>query len=133
MSEHEIVVSEAERSARGGLGEVATKLAERVGRHAGVRAIFGDPVERDGVTVIPVGRVRWAFGGGGGQGGPNEQQQGEGAGGGGGVMSEPVGYIEIAGGSATYRCIGQRVSPGMIVAAGLAAFLTIRGLKPLLR
>jgi len=107
-------------------------LADRVGSRAGVRAVFGDPVERDGITVIPVGRVRWGFGGGGGQGGP-EGQQGEGSGGGGGVTASPAGYIEIAGGTATYRPIGFPVSPGTIVAGAVALFLAMWGVRALIR
>jgi uncharacterized spore protein YtfJ len=43
------------------------RLAGHVGGKAGAKAVFGDPVERDGVTVIPVARVRWGVGAGGGQ------------------------------------------------------------------
>jgi uncharacterized spore protein YtfJ len=31
-----------------------------------VKRVFGEPIERDGVTVIPVANVMGAFGGGGG-------------------------------------------------------------------
>ena len=44
------------------------RMAERVGAKASVRAVFGDPIERNGITVIPVARVRWGFGGGAGRG-----------------------------------------------------------------
>src|SRR5215213_5611875 len=42
------------------------RMAERVGGKASVRAVFGDPIERDGITIIPVAKVRWGFGGGAG-------------------------------------------------------------------
>src|SRR5690606_34414305 len=54
-------------------------LAERVGTTARVETVFGEPVERDGVTVIPVARARWGFGGGTGA---RSGEEGEGAGGG---------------------------------------------------
>ena len=42
------------------------RIADRIGAHAEVKAVFGDPIERDGITVIPVAKVRWGFGGGAG-------------------------------------------------------------------
>ena len=42
------------------------RMAERLGGKASVRAVFGKPITRDGLTIIPVARVRWAFGGGAG-------------------------------------------------------------------
>ncbi len=43
------------------------RLAERLGSTARATAVFGEPVECDGVTVIPVAKARWGFGGGDGQ------------------------------------------------------------------
>ena len=131
MDEPESAMREAEESVRGGVSDIAALLAERVGSRAGVRAVFGDPVERDGVTVIPVGRVRWGFGGGGGKGGPAEK--GEGSGGGGCVESAPAGYIEISGGAAQFKRIGFPVSPGTMIAAAVAFSLVTRALRALLR
>jgi uncharacterized spore protein YtfJ len=44
------------------------RLAEKIGSSARAAAVFGETVERDGVTVIPVAKARWGFGG--GDGGP---------------------------------------------------------------
>lgn len=132
MDDAERAMNEAEESMGGGATDIAAMLAERVGGQAGVRAIFGDPVERDGITVIPVGRVRWGFGGGAGRGG-HDDDEGEGSGGGGGAMAAPAGYIEISGGTARYRPIGPPVSPATILAGALAAYLALRGLRALLR
>ncbi|MGO1538622.1 MAG: spore germination protein GerW family protein [Leucobacter sp.] len=56
----------------------------------GVHSAYGDPVEIEGTTIIPVATTWYGFGAGeggaGGQGG-----EGEGEGGGGGGMSIPVG------------------------------------------
>lgn len=123
-------INEAEESARGRAGDIAAKLADRVGNRAGVKAIFGEPVERDDVTVIPVGRTRWGFGGGGGKGGHADE---EGSGGGGGVVAVPVGYIEISGGAARFRRIGLPVSPGTLIAAVAGLYLVMRGLRAMLR
>ena len=132
MDDQQSAMRVAQESMRGGPADVAAMLAERVGSRAGVHAIFGQPVERDGVTVIPVGRVRWCFGGGGGS-SPLPDAAGEGSGGGGAAMAAPAGFIEIAGGSAVYRRVGFPVAPGTIIAAGVAAYLALRGLRALLR
>ncbi|KMS77001.1 hypothetical protein ACM01_02265 [Streptomyces viridochromogenes] len=78
-------------------------LADRLGGSASVKAVYGEPVTADGVTVVPVAKV--AFGLGAGAGRIGELGTGEGGGGGGGVDATPVGYIEISGGVATYRPI----------------------------
>ena len=79
-----------------------TRLAERLGANATASAVFGTPVERDGVTVIPVARVRWGFGGGGGGAGRSAKAQ-DGWGGGGGVHAAPLGFIEVKDSGAQYR------------------------------
>lgn len=76
------------------------RLAERLGAAAKATQIFGVPVEREGVTAVPVGRARWSFGAGSGEG-----AEGGGSGGGGGVMVSPVGYIELRDGKSRYRPI----------------------------
>lgn len=49
---------------------LAERLAGKIGSSARATAVFGEAVERDGITVIPVAKARWGFGGGdGGQGG----------------------------------------------------------------
>ena len=52
--------------------EMVTELLERIGEAVGQKAqvstIFGEPVERAHVTVIPVAKARFGFGGGGGSG-----------------------------------------------------------------
>ncbi len=69
-----------------------------------VTTTYGEPVTANGVTIVPVSRVRFGFGGGGGGatdnkpgGGESEGESGSGSGGGmgGGGQVEPVGFIEI--------------------------------------
>src|SRR5258708_17385803 len=94
---------QTERDRLTGSGSFLERLANRVGINSKVSTIFGDPVERDGITVIPVARVSWGFGGGAGSGSnPGQSQVGEGSGGGGGTMVNPVGYIELKNGRATF-------------------------------
>jgi uncharacterized spore protein YtfJ len=78
------------------------RLADRVGARAGAATVFGEPVERDEITVIPVARAGWGFGGGSGTGPGGE---GGGEGGGGGAVAWPVGYIEIRGQETRFRPI----------------------------
>ncbi|MCU0306947.1 MAG: sporulation protein [Thermoleophilia bacterium] len=106
-------------------------LAERVGARAGAQVAYGVPVERDGVTVIPVARTRWGFGGGSGHGGDPAGAQGEGSGGGGGVVVSPIGYIELSEGRARYRPIRDplRVIPGALLALAVVALLVRRLLR----
>jgi uncharacterized spore protein YtfJ len=64
-----------------------------------VKRVFGEPIERDGITVIPAAAVR---GGGGGGGGADT----EGAGGGGsgfGLAARPVGAFVISDGVVTWQ------------------------------
>jgi uncharacterized spore protein YtfJ len=61
------------------------------------KRVFGDPVERNGVTVIPAASVIGGGGGGGGESttGPAGQAPQPGAGFGFGLWGRPVGAIEI--------------------------------------
>ncbi len=97
-------------------------MAEKLGAAARAATIFGAPVERDGVTVIPVAMARWGFGGGAGR-----KQDEEGAGGGGGVQVSPVGFIQLKNGEAEFRPIRSASLPWMI-AGGLATLLLLRRL-----
>lgn len=67
------------------------EVVDRLHESADARTVFGDPVERDGLTVVPVARVAYGFGGGLGR-GPAEEA---GGGSGGGVAARPAGVIEI--------------------------------------
>ena len=79
--------------------ELLSALAERIGGRLGAATVFGEPVEREGVTVIPVAVARFGIGAGGGS-DPSKGQEGEGGGGGGGVT--PTGYIELKDGRSRY-------------------------------
>jgi len=93
------------------------RLAQRVGASFGTAMLFGEPVERGEVTVIPVARAAWGFGGGSGP------EQVGGAGGGGGGVSWPVGYIELRDSETRFRPI---IDPRPVVVA--AAFGLATGL-----
>lgn len=100
------------------------RLADRLGASANATAIFAPPVERDGVTVIPVAKAKYGFGGGSGQ-----QPEEEGSGGGGGVIVTPVGYIEITEGVTHFRRIRDPLAvAACYVAGGIAAWWLVKQL-----
>jgi hypothetical protein len=101
------------------------RLGEWVGGRVTAAAVFGAPVEREGVTVIPVARAAWGFGGGTGEG---EGQTGSGGGGGGAVR--PIGYIEVRDGSAEFKPLRTGPPTALVAAAAIAGGLALaRGIK----
>lgn len=105
---------------------VAEKIGRMIGRNANARVVYGDAVERDGITVIPVAKVKYGFGGGGGH---NDKNHGEGGGGGGGVHVIPIGYIEIKDGISEFRPIRDPALVTRVILAGsVMAFFLLRKL-----
>jgi uncharacterized spore protein YtfJ len=90
------------------------ELARRIGETASVQFVFGNPVERDGVTVIPVAQASWGFEHGGSKDGRTPGSNG------GGATVRPVGFIELSGGKARYRPILDWMAAVVVGLAGLA-------------
>jgi uncharacterized spore protein YtfJ len=82
-----------------------------------VRRVYGDPYEKDGLTVIPAASV--SGGAGGGAGHDDKGQEGEG--GGFGVSAGPVGAYVIKGGEVSWRPAFD--VNRIVAAAGLAALV----------
>jgi len=97
--------------------ELLSMLAERIGARLGAATVFGAPVERDGVTVVPVAVARFGIGAGSGS-DPSKGQEGEGGGGGGTVA--PTGYIELKGGRSRFVPV---VQPARMLALVLGAVI----------
>ena len=96
--------------------------------------MFGEPVQQGGVTVIPVARVRWGFGGGGGRSDAAPDGPASGSGGGGGVAADPIGYVEIGSDGAAFRTIREPYpSAVFLVSSGLTAAIVIPALARLIR
>jgi hypothetical protein len=55
--------------------ELLARLADRIGARFSAATVYGTPIDRDGVTVVPAAGVRFGIGGGGG--------------------ATPAGYIEL--------------------------------------
>jgi uncharacterized spore protein YtfJ len=108
------------------------RLADRLELGSNARAVFAAPVERDGTTVIPVAKAKWAMGGGWG----TRRDVSEvpprhaGTGGGGATMVKPLGFIELANGKAKFRPIRDpaltaltTIAAGILGICGLAIAL----------
>lgn len=99
-------------------------LADRMGARLGTSTVFGAPVEREGITVVPVAVARFGMGAGSGS-DPSKHQEGEGGGGAGSVT--PVGYIELRDGSSRYvPAVHPARMVALFVAAALATLLIVR-------
>lgn len=86
-----------------------------------VKRVFGDPFEKNGVTVIPAASVAGGGGGGGGE-GSGDEGTGQGFGTGFGMSARPAGAYVIRGDTVTWQ-------PAIDVnrlAAGVLVFLTLR-------
>ena len=102
------------------MSDLLERLAQQLQLNANARQVYGEPVERDGTTIIPVAKVQWGFGGGAMGRGPAER-----GGGGGGARAFPTGFIELRDGKAEFRPIHDPVAPVVLAAAGLAAGLLL--------
>ena len=101
------------------------KLAETF-RSAGVKSAYGDPVQIDGATLVPVALVYYGFGGG------DAGEAGGGSGGGGGGVSLPIGAYVKSGGTARFEpnvIALLAVGVPFLLIAGRALARVIRALK----
>ena len=91
-------------------GMNATELLHRIGDSlsstATVKSVFGEPIQLNGKTVVPVAKIAYGFGAGSGGAGRRKRaeedistelspQHAEGGGGGGGIRASPAGALEI--------------------------------------
>ncbi len=121
---------DAEDAARTGTVRLIETVLERVGMQAGAKAVFGDPIERDGRTVIPVAQM--IIGSGAGSGFSDETGEGDGAGG--GALTRPLGYIELSGEQATFVPLKQPwQDPVLVLAYSTLALIAARTLVKLIR
>ncbi|MEV7096816.1 hypothetical protein AB0M80_28590 [Amycolatopsis sp. NPDC051045] len=100
------------------LGRVASAAREIFS----ARLVYGEPVERDGVVVIPAAAV---FGGGGGGGGDDSGVLPVREGAGAGVLARPVGAFVVRGGSVTWVPAVDVTRLGLAAVAGVVALAKI--------
>jgi uncharacterized spore protein YtfJ len=111
-----------------------SEFLDQISAHVRDNHVFGQPYERDGVTVIPAAVVYAGGGGGGGSSaGPDDQRPAEagpqGLGGGLGIVARPVGAFVIKDGEVRWQPAFDltRVAIGGQV-LGVVALLTLRRL-----
>lgn len=78
-------------------------LVDQASDTLSIRRVVGDPVERDGVTIIPVVALRGGGGGGGGDDGAAGDGAGAAGGGGFGLQARPVGAYVIRDGDVRFE------------------------------
>jgi uncharacterized spore protein YtfJ len=96
---------------------------------ARVANVFGDPINQDGVTIIPVARIEGKGGGGGGTGPAQDGQTKRGRGGGFGLSTKPAGVFVLSNGKVSWRPavdVNKVVMGGQIVA--VIAVLAVRSI-----
>jgi uncharacterized spore protein YtfJ len=93
-----------------------------------VKRVFGEPFQKNGVTVIPAAKVM----GGGGGGTGESPDEGQGSGTGFGLAAWPVGAYVIRGEDVTWQPAldVNRAIMGAFAIAGLALILGFRAKKP---
>jgi uncharacterized spore protein YtfJ len=110
------------------MSNLVLKLADSV-KNIGVSSAYGEPVELDGVTLVPVALVEFGFGG--GSDGDSEDAA-EAGGGGGGGFSIPIGaYVRDRNGLRFEPNVISLLAVGIpfIWVAGKALSRVIRALK----
>lgn len=108
---------------------VIGRLANSINNTFENKIIFSDPVEKNGIIVIPVSKVSYGFGGGSGR-----ENNKKGNGGGAGVIAQPIGYIEIKKGETRFISISNPISyPSLIFASGIATYYLLKGLAKLIK
>jgi uncharacterized spore protein YtfJ len=97
------------------------KIVEQAKEAITVKRVFGEPFEKDGVTVIPAARVQ------GGAGGEGPEGEGRGSGSGFGVTARPAGAFVITGDQVNWRPavdVNRVILGGQLIA--IAALLLAR-------
>lgn len=112
-----------------GSNSLTERLAEMFKTIVAAKLIYGEPIEHDGVVIIPVAKLRYGFGG-----GMGKRDGEEGGGGGGGMIVHPAGYIELKEGSSRFRAIRDPITfVPLVIAGGLTGLLLARGLYKMFR
>ena len=110
-----------EERAQSEIREFSDRVAERLGAHATVAAVFGQPIDRGEVTVVPVARVLLRVGAGRNRRGGMSAR--------GGASASPVGYLEIGDGGARFGSIPDLPAIArLIVAYGFATSMILFGI-----
>jgi len=110
--------------------EMLSTLVDHFATTAKVQNVFGEPIEAQGKTIIPVARVSYRLGAGGGEGGETPSDPGapkRGGGGGGGIVQAvPIGVLEVTEAGARFvRFFDPQMATGLIT-GGIMLGLLLR-------
>lgn len=99
-------------------------IVARLQESTTVESVYGDPIESNGRTVVPVAKVRYGFGGGYGSdpddaGRSPDAEESTGAGMGGGVVATPTGVVEISDSGTRFVRFGDGAKRAAAVAVAL--------------
>ncbi|MFW6104421.1 MAG: GerW family sporulation protein [Candidatus Bipolaricaulota bacterium] len=93
------------------IAEMIEQLAGDLKNYATTESIFGEPMEIQGATIVPVCRMSVGYGGGGGEGEEgSDGDKGSAGGAGGGVSIEPAALIVAKDGEVSVVAIKNRES-----------------------
>ena len=108
-------------------------IRDTIEKNANAKVVYGDPITKNGITIIPVAKTSVKGGGGGGFGdSKKEDQTGGGMGLGLAVNVDPMGYIKITNKQVKYEPIVD-ISRLAIIGAIAAALTAIVGILILSR
>jgi uncharacterized spore protein YtfJ len=128
--EKEQAFEDAQEAAAAGVVGLLETVLDRIGLNAGAKAVFGEPIEKHGRTVIPVAQTIIGTGGGGG----DSEEAGSGVGAGGGALTRPLGFIEITAEQTEFVPLRRPwQDPVVIISAAFAAYLSAKAVSKLLR
>lgn len=108
------------------LNEFFESLLEKLHAGASVKTVYGEPIEAQGKTIIPVAKVVYGFGGGYGETGKDKKQgkEREGGGAGAGVRAKPVGVMEVTEeGTRFIPCANGKKLAALLAIGFIAGFL----------
>jgi uncharacterized spore protein YtfJ len=110
--------------------EILQAFFEHFATTANVRQVFGDAIETQGKTIVPVARVMYYMGAGSG-GRKVEAPDGghSGGGGGGAVVAWPVGVLEVTPERIHFERFSRVRRAGLLVGAGFLLGLATRALR----
>jgi uncharacterized spore protein YtfJ len=111
-------------------GMEAKEIIQQARDVLSVQRVFGEPIERDGVVVVPVAIVRGGAGGGSGEGqATSESPGGTGGGAGWGASARPAGVYVISAGDVRWQPavdVNRIIVGGQLIA--VAALLLLRSI-----
>jgi uncharacterized spore protein YtfJ len=97
--------------------------------NSSAKRVFGEPIDRDGISIIPVARIRGAFGGGDGEPSKDHPEQLSGWGGGGAWSATPAGVYLVKNGETTWLPavdVNRAIVIGCLT--GIASLLVFRSI-----